>query len=206
MTHHYTNPSTGDVYPSVTKIISDTYPADYSAVRAYTRKMGWDDYHYANIGTLVHYRILSQISTSAIEFPDLEMDRYPPGIEKICDRAERMFFGLGLKIVNPVCEQFGYNDKHRYCGTFDLFGEINDVKTLIDIKTSETVKDPEYYLQLGAYSLLTPWPPLQAMIICLPRPGRTAKTAGVYKLEYAQLMEWQDKFIEITKEWWKNNA
>ena len=44
-----------------------------------------------------------------------------------------------------------YNDALGFAGTFDMFANVNDVATMIDLKTSKKIV-PEYFIQVGTYA------------------------------------------------------
>lgn len=71
-----------------------------------------------------------------------------------------------------LIEQVVYSRTHRYAGTMDLLAEVNDVITLVDVKTSKGVY-PEYFLQVAAYAKaldeMGHGQPAQGVIVRLPK-------------------------------------
>jgi hypothetical protein len=84
--------------------------------------------------------------------------------------------------ANPVylsCERKVMSREHRFVGTLDLIAELDGVRTIVDIKTSNRVY-AEHWLQLAAYQIAAEEEDgvevAQRVILHLPKvPGKKAK-------------------------------
>jgi len=104
----------------------------------------------ADIGTIAHYLVECDIKN---EKPDLS--EYAPAD---VDKAENAFlawldFRKAHKIAPLKSELQLVSEKYRYGGTIDIYAVMDEVPTLIDLKTSSGIY-PEMRLQLAAYDNL----------------------------------------------------
>ena len=225
MAHRYVTKS-GKVLPSVTTIIGDVLGEDYRWWYASLKKQGIDpDQHLKElgiIGTICHYRVLSQVSPIPIDMPDYSIDEYPADVQVFADLFEMMWKETGLRIRRATCERFGFDESAGYCGTFDLnglvTGEVHDKRTaikyqfnddscLIDLKTSKEAKE-KHFLQLGGYYNLIKEPIQYGLVVCLcpyskKNPHLIPK---IYVLNKEELEDYRDKFLAMVREWWSKNA
>ena len=232
MAHHY-KAKDGRVLPSVTTVIGDITGEDYRYWYASLRKKGYDPDKVlkgmGNIGTICHYRVLSKLSPSPIEMPDISIDEYPAGIDSYAEIFEMLWEQSGLRLERNTVEHFSFDEYFGYCGTFDchserLYGDItcqrtmikyhfNGESAIIDLKTSKEAKE-KHYLQLGAYYAFIKKPPQYGIVVCLCPYTRADTPYGnknknllprVYVLTREELIEYRDKFYVMLKEWWNRH-
>ncbi len=231
MAHHF-KAKDGRVLPSVTKVISDITGDDYRYWYASLRKKGYDPdkvlQDMGNIGTICHYRVLSKLSPSPIEMPDIPIAEYPDGVDSYAEIFEMLWEQTGLTVKKATVEKFEVDEERGYCGTRDLncviFGNVKDERTgqnftfdassiLGDLKTSKEAKE-KHFLQLGAYYPFVKPVPQYGAVICLC-PYTNAKTPygnknphllpKIYILTREELMSYRDKFYVMLKEWWSRH-
>lgn len=230
MAHIYKSKD-GRILPSVTRVTRDMLPSDYiKFFNAKCRRKGLDPEkeleRLGNIGTICHYRVLSKISPTPIDLPDIPAKDYPKDAMERADVFEMMWDDLNLTIHQPICEKFNYSEDYGYCGTYDLAAIVSGVigdkrpegrgrkvyldesKCLIDLKTSADVKEG-YYYQLGAYSLFTPFVPDYGIVVCMHpwvTPKRKYLIAMCYVLDRNELMGYKQKFLNLLSDWWQING
>jgi len=231
MAHHY-KAKDGRILPSVTKVIGDVMGEDYHHWYGALRRKGYDPNQVltdmGNIGTICHYRVLSKLSPSPIDIPDIPLNNYPEGIDSYAEIFQMLWEQTGLSITKATVEQFGVDEERGYCGTRDLnglaSGEVKDERRgekvkfsaasiIGDLKTSKEAKE-KHFLQLGAYYPFIKNPPMYGLVICLCPYTRADTPYGcknpnllpkIYVLEREELMSYRDKFYVMLKEWWSNN-
>lgn len=95
-----------------------------------------------DIGTLVHNYAEVRLNGGTINIPS------HPEAANACRAFNNWLtdFDVKPKMIERMC----FSKRHNYCGTFDLFGSINGVNTLVDFKTSKQIYS-ETFLQLSAY-------------------------------------------------------
>ena len=165
----------GIIVPSVTTIIS---LLNKPALVPWANKLGLQGIDVAKyvdktaeIGTLAHQMILDYFKNIETDFSE-----YSPETK---DKAENSFLSFlewirGKKIVPTFIEKSGVSEGWGFGGTFDFYGIIDKVFTLIDFKTGSGIY-PEMSIQLAAYKILleydyeTPYKVEQAMILRIPR-------------------------------------
>jgi hypothetical protein len=207
---HYHTTKSGRVLPSVTTIINDTIPPAPGLVK--WQKMqgpGWKNElnRLAIIGTLVHDRILSPLSMVPRPIPDVALSDYPDGVEDILEIAEDMWNSLGLKIsTGALVEHFMVNEIDGYCGQFDLYGTIDGVKTLLDLKTSRRAYD-NHYIQAGGYARLLDFEPEQAFIVsvCPYIEKNPHLEPEIYEIEHNALVTFGNRFKRLCDKWHTQN-
>jgi len=231
MAHHY-KAKDGRILPSVTKVIGDIQGEDYRFWYAALRRKGYDPdkvlTDMGNIGTICHYRILSKLSTSPIDIPDIPLNEYPEGVDSYAEIFEMLFEQTGLRFEKTTVERFEVNEELGYCGTRDIngtvYGEVRCARTgntydfkgakvIGDLKTSKEAKE-KHFLQLGAYApFIKPFPDY-GLVMCLCPYTRANTPYGnknpnllpmIYVIEREELMSYRDKFYVMLKEWWSRN-
>lgn len=231
MAHHY-KAKNGRVLPSVTTVIGDITGDDYRYWYASLRKKGYDPdkvlKDMGNIGTICHYRVLSKISPSPIEMPNIPIDEYPDGVESYAEIFEMLWEQTGLRVEKATVEHFDVDEERGYCGTRDINGEFygtvkNEItgdpitftgnQTIGDLKSAFVAKE-KHFLQLGAYYPFVKPVPQYGAVICLC-PYTDAKSPygnknphllpKIYILTREELMQYRDKFYVMLKEWWNRH-
>jgi hypothetical protein len=229
--HHY-KAKDGRILPSVTKVIGDITGDDYRYWYSSLRKKGYDPEQVlkdmGNIGTICHYRVLSKLSPSPIEMPDIPISEYPEGVESYAEIFEMLWEQTGLSFRKATVERFEVDEDLGYCGTRDIngevYGEVKDertgetitfkgTQTIGDLKTSKEAKE-KHFLQLGAYYPFVNPVPQWGLVMCLCPYTRADTPYGnknknllpkVYVLTREELMLYRDKFYVMLKEWWKRH-
>ena len=167
-------------YPSVTTIISavENYenggvePTYLNRWRSGLRKNGINpEKHLRDLqiyGTMGHYRILNELSTTSLKIPeDVNTSEFPDDILEIVDRIHDMFDILKIKnksgksvlfkdYLDPFprwVEKTMVSKKHKFAGQADLICSMEGNIALVDIKTSSGLRD-HHILQLGAYTIM----------------------------------------------------
>lgn len=233
MAHHY-NAKDGRVLPSVTTVLGDMLGEDYKYWYASLRRKGYDPDQVltdmGTIGTICHYRVLSKLSPSPIDMPDIPVGDYPEGIQNYADLFEMMWIDSGLTVKRATCEKFSYDDELGYCGTYDLDCKISGTVTcqrtfkkyefhddpvLLDFKTSKEGKE-KHFLQLGAYEhFISKKKVRYGIIACLCPYTRTDTPYGnknpnligkFYIVEREELILYQQRFFEMLADWWSKNG
>ncbi|OPZ49164.1 MAG: hypothetical protein BWY95_00278 [Bacteroidetes bacterium ADurb.BinA104] len=220
----------GRILPSVTTVIGDIKKENFSGWHASLRKKGidpdWELNRLGDIGTICHYRVLSKISPTPIDEPDMPVRLYPENAMTYADHFEMMWDELGLIVKRATCERKCVDEKKGYCGTFDcagvVTGEIRDKKhgqvinlrnarCLIDLKTSVEAKE-KHFLQLGAYSGFFKEKPEYGLVICLcpytydmhsGKPKNPNLIPKVWLLTEKELEKYRREFYKMLKEWWE---
>jgi hypothetical protein len=175
-----------------------------------------------HIGTICHYRVLNKISSVPLPMPVIPRKENPKDARKYADLFQMMWDQLGLKVSRARCEQFGHSDKYRYCGTYDIHGNmtgtvkdkrkegnnrvitLNGESVLLDLKTSVQPRDDAYYYQLGGYAELIDAEIDYGIIACLcPYIERNKMLLPkLYILDHNELQHYRQEFIKMTDLWW----
>ena len=108
----------------------------------------------ALLGSLMHLRILNQLSMAPLEIDKyLPFDEWPPDADKRMEARENQFLNLGLEFKKPLLiEQIVYHlNDPGYAGTLDICGKIEQRTTIADLKsTRKPIESHE--LQIAAYA------------------------------------------------------
>lgn len=113
-----------------------------------------------DVGTEVHEAIEQILNITArtgqYEKTDI-VEVQSPEAEKALKAFRNWLLDTAPRVL--AAEEIVYSLQHHYSGTFDALLEIDGKVVLADVKTTNASKDaplgiyPEYFLQLGAYSL-----------------------------------------------------
>lgn len=145
----------GNRLPSVTQILSATWSSG-DALIAWANREGLQGRSHtqkrdeaANIGTVAHEIVLARIGG-----PPTMLERFEPAVVSAAripahHAAEWI---ESHEIVPTLVETPIIHHKAGYGGTPDWYGEIDGVKTLIDIKTSSGIY-ARHWVQLAAYKI-----------------------------------------------------
>jgi hypothetical protein len=163
----------GIIVPSVTTIIG---LLNKPALVPWANKLGLEGIDVkkyvdklADVGTLAHQMILDYFKNVKMDFSE-----YSPEVK---DKAENSFLSFlewvrSKKIIPTFIEKSGISEGWGFGGTFDFYGVIDNVFTLIDFKTGSGIY-PEMSIQLAAYKMLIEHNDEngveQAMILRIPR-------------------------------------
>ena len=194
----------GVFYPSVTTIIGAILEEPSGLTQWKRNNADWEKQTNRSqiIGTLAHYRILNGLSPQLLELPDISFDDIPKDALRKVDLCEIMWDELELKIGHPrKVEKFAVNNEFKFAGKPDLVAPINDVYTLVDLKTSREIHDT-HRIQMGGYHELLDRTPEQAMLVSLHpnERGNAHLRAHTETITRKELDAYADRFIEMTKE------
>lgn len=148
---YYINPATGSSYDSVTTILKRHY--DQSYLEEWKESVGKEKAEEIsefarNNGTSVH-----EIMEDFI-FGRENKTKLSP-FQKLPIKRTKEFLTEHLGIVYGA-EVRVFSDKMKAAGTFDLFGTIDGINTVIDYKTSKKNKSraeiPHYFTQASIYA------------------------------------------------------
>jgi hypothetical protein len=101
----------------------------------------------ADIGTMIH-DWLSNYLKALLERKTPPKKPVNKEMKAAIDGFFRWAKDVKLKVISS--ERKVYHDKYKYAGTLDLEGIVNGKRTIIDIKTGNSIY-PEYFLQASAY-------------------------------------------------------
>jgi hypothetical protein len=203
ITHIYSY--AGKLYPSVTTIISNVLPVPdrLAAWKLSSGKDGIEKMKASQIvGTLAHYRILNKLSPSLLEPPSFSPDDLPPGALEKVDLCEIMWDELALNVGHPrKIERLLFNKEHGFCGTPDMVANIDDIWTLVDLKTSKEVYET-HKLQMGGYYELLGCTPERAILVSIHPTTYNNKflRAHTHEIPKEELELLRDRFLELAKE------
>lgn len=102
---------------------------------------------YGDTGTLVHARILCDLSETEFDTSD-----YSPTELSASEHSFSLFqdWKSKHKVVPKLLETPLVSEDYRYGGTIDFYGKVDGVYTLLDFKTSNAIYRENTY-QLAAY-------------------------------------------------------
>jgi hypothetical protein len=117
-------------------------------------------------GTLAHDMILCHLSGTKPVLDDYTKNQI--------DAAENSFLSYlewakGKDIEPILLETQLVHDELMYGGTFDFYGYIDGVPTLMDFKTGKAIYSPEMEIQLSAYNALLDTPAIAWQILRIGR-------------------------------------
>ena len=177
----------GVITPSVTQILQFLFPDKYKDVppEILTKK--------AEYGSILHkvIEIAEQEQMFDIEILKQKIE----GINYIIESSLEQYLKLKEKYQIEVLEQeqiVAYKD--LYCGTFDMIANVNNKKSLIDIKTTAEL-DIEYLSwQLSFYELATGKRFEKLYVIWLPKKG-LGELKEVPRKTKQELLEVLEKYM-----------
>ena len=202
MVHIYRH--AGVYFPSVTTIIGATMPVPEGLAQWKIRSGAAGHQKMLDsqiIGTLAHYRILNKLSPSLLNPPNFSPDDLPKGaIEKI-DTCEIMWNALNLNIGHPrKIERLLYSKEHTFAGSPDMVAPIDNVYTLVDLKTSKDIYE-SHRLQMGGYYDLLGRTPEQCMLVSIhPDPYKNPNLrASISHMTKEDLETYRERFLKLVK-------
>jgi hypothetical protein len=143
----------GEIYPSVTTILGKMLPEPYGIKIWKIRNPNWQEElkYKATMGSIIHYRILSKLSTRILELPNITIDDIPYEVQHIFEIADTIWDDFKFDIGHPrTIETIHVDRKEKVVGSPDLIAPFDDVRTIADIKTSKAIHDT-HELQIGGY-------------------------------------------------------
>jgi hypothetical protein len=195
-------------------VLQATLP-EPDGIKGWKRKhKNWEDIlkYKANMGSIIHYRILNGLSVRTLELPDLTFDDIPKDVDHLYEISTHMFETLNLDIGQPrVIETLHINKTHKYCGTPDMISPISSVGTLVDLKTSSAIYE-SHMLQMGGYYDMIEPKPKRAMLISIHPYIETNPTLDTHIVEIPEedvivngyvlqegLKTLRNRFVELVK-------
>lgn len=144
----------GKRIPGVTTILG---VMDKPALKHWANKIGLEGIEMSKyvddlavIGTLAHLIIEKYIKDEKMCYDD-----YTANQIKAAENSVLKFFvwleGKDFKLLGS--EMRLVSEKHQYGGTVDIYAKVNNIKTLIDIKTCKAIY-PEQFTQVSGYKSL----------------------------------------------------
>ncbi len=210
----------GRTYPSVTTILQATDDKrgleDWKRVFVSNDFRNADEYtKYTSIrGTLVHFNILNKIAHTVLDpshLPPLSewYDRREQLISEV-EWAKKLWEETPITIRTPiVVETPYYHPDFCYAGTPDMIGrvsysnQLDGVITVIDLKTSRSVRE-SHRVQIGGYAqLVNRWNPGFVRIGMLVYLHPSFKRALVCVLPENELKIETEIFNERLEAFWK---
>jgi hypothetical protein len=178
-THTYT--CGGEVFPSVTQVLSDLgfYGDAAQYFTGYKR----------DLGSFTHKAIELYLSE------DLDESALDPAILPRLNAWRKFEQDTGY--VSSGCEIVMWSESYRFAGTLDHKGILNGKQVIIDVKTGVLL--PATGIQLGGYEILDGTPGLK-------RYGLQLKDDGSYALkEYKDRTDRQVFQAALSVWWWKQS-
>jgi hypothetical protein len=101
----------------------------------------------ANIGTIVHFRILAYYKGYEVDNSNIA-----PDVWETTEKSMQSFYEWAKnRNVKPIIiEKPFVHEELKYGGTPDLYGLVDNELTLVDFKTGSNLYD-EHFIQLAAY-------------------------------------------------------
>jgi len=196
-----------DYFPSVTTIIHAVIPESENIAVWRERNGNWKKSLAASqaLGTVIHYRILNNLSTHMLELPALTMEHLDNNALMRAEIADQMWEDLNFKIGYPRrVEDFVADMEYRYAGKPDLVAPIDGVLTLVDLKSSKNIYE-SHKLQLGGYYHALRRNPEQGMVVSLNTDERTNPHFKAFcgMLTKEELESYADRFLELVKKFYE---
>jgi len=214
MSHIYTDGKLQ--YPSVTTILSEVME-EPPGIRHWKRKQRDPDRELtrrADIGTLMHYRILNNLAVQNLELPKgIPYQKWDNDYLQRIELCEDMFGQLDIEYGHPrKCEVTIFDRKNIYAGQYDLLApmSINGGKELLtigDLKSSKAAYDKHKY-QIGGYYHAIGRVPEQGVIICLHpfEDGNPELVPRISLLTKAELDFYADGFLEMVDKYYEKKG
>ncbi len=187
----------GKLYRSITAILHDECPKmQLDAWKERTpdwREIGRKARIY---GTFMHLQLQSQYAKIPVDVPtEISIDEWPEDMAEELEERMKNWKELGLKMGEPnLMEHTIVIERAKAAGTWDWFGPVDDVPTILDWKSSKRPQK-SHKLQLGAYyigAIESGIRPEWGMIAYIRRNG-----AELVEMTEEELREAGEKFIEL---------
>ena len=109
----------------------------------------------ANIGTLAHHLVMSQLTGTGKESIDVFMSDYSPNMWESAGNALKSFnnWMAQHEVELILAETPLISERYQYGGTIDLYATVDGVSTLVDFKTGSGIYKEARY-QVAAYKNL----------------------------------------------------
>jgi hypothetical protein len=145
----------GEIVPGVTTIVGIL---DKPALVPWANRMGLqgiDTRKYvddkADIGTLGHAKILGHLMGAPVDTSDYTANQIDAA-DNVCLSFFEWQKKHDLKILSA--EEALVSEKYRFGGQYDIWGMLDSLSELIDLKTGSGIWEEHYYQVAGGYLLL----------------------------------------------------
>lgn len=122
----------------------------------------------ADIGTLAHALIIGELTNQEVDVSDYSQQQIDAA-ENACLSFYEWQKKHNLRIISA--EMPLVSEKYKFGGKYDIFGDIDNIFELLDLKTGSGIWEEHYY-QLGGYLILlneNGHHPQQIRILNIPR-------------------------------------
>jgi hypothetical protein len=161
--------------------------------------------HAAIYGTFMHLQIQSEIAEIPPDIPsNMPIDEWPKDLREELEGRMEQWDKLDLKITRPnLIEHTITISEAKSAGTLDYFGPIDNMKTLMDFKSSKKAYE-SHKIQMGAYylGLLAEGKEPEWGIIAYVRKT----SAELVELTPEELASYGLKFIGLAEQFYMNDT
>lgn len=152
----------------------------------------------ANIGTLVHERIMAYYKGYEIDNSNIA-----PDVWTLSDNCMDSFYEWAKprKVKPELIEEPSVSEEYQYGGTFDIYGEMDGDPTLLDFKTGSGLYE-EHFIQLAGYLQLlneTGRKPRKVVILNIPKSLDNSFTVKSISTDEEIMKLRFEKFIHLVK-------
>ncbi len=104
----------------------------------------------ANIGTLAHAKIIGELLGEEVDTADYSSNQIDSA-DNACLSFYKWQEGHNLKVIDA--EKSLVSEVYKFGGQFDILGDVDGRKELLDLKTGSGIYEEHYY-QIGGYLIL----------------------------------------------------
>jgi hypothetical protein len=208
MSHYYFSPESREYLPSVTTILQAMLP-EPDGIRIWKqRNKNWkkDLGKSSDMGTLIHFALLNPLADHTLDpaallpyskwYPDTiqKLELSTMMFEEMLER-EHIVLGQPRRVESKII-----NQKEKYAGQIDLMCPINNIPTLLDIKTSASIRK-NHLIQLGGYYMALDEKPEQVGIIKItPDTYKNPSLRGeIHIYPASEARSWGEQFISLAR-------
>jgi len=154
----------------------------------------------ANIGTIVHERIMAYYKGYEIDNSNIALD-----VWQMSDNCMDSFYEWAdPRDVKPMLiEEPRVSEIYQYGGTFDLLGEMDGELTLLDFKSGSGLYE-EHFIQLAGYLQLVReagYSPVKVVILNIPKSLDNSFTVKSISADEETMKMRFEKFIKLVEIW-----
>jgi len=158
----------------------------------------------ANIGTIVHERIMAYFKGY-----EIDQSNIAPDVWELSDNCMKSFYEWAEpRNVSPeLIEQPMVSEKYQYGGTPDLFGEMDGFPTLLDFKSGSGLYE-EHFIQLAGYLQLireAGYKPEKIIVLNIPKSLDNSFTVKSISADEETMKMRFEKFIKLVEIWHLDN-
>ncbi len=154
----------------------------------------------ANVGTIVHERILAYYKGYKIDNSNIS-----PDVWKMTESSMKSFYEWAKpRDVKPdMVEEPLVSERYQYGGTFDIVGKMDGELTLLDFKSGSGLYE-EHFLQLAGYLQLIKeagYDPKKIVILNIPKTRDDSFTVKSISANEKTMKLRFKKFIHLVQVW-----